>query len=222
MAVVVRQENPIRGILDIVTRTGDGVVAVDEAHRIVLWNAAAEEITGYPASEVLGRPCYEVTKGRDRNGNLLCYPGCPIAFMARREEFVRSYDMVVRCRSGEDRWINVSTIVLPRKSGLNCLVVHLFRDITVERTLRKLVEELSACGVLSSSEGRSPLASLTPREREVLQLVTQGARTREIAAKLYLSPLTVRNHVHRILQKLGARSRAEAVALAIRHGLKVL
>lgn len=222
MAVVVRQESPREEILDIVTRTGDGVFAVDEAHRIVLWNAAAEEILGYPANEVLGRPCYEVTKGRDQNGNLLCYPGCPIAFMARREELVRNYDMVVRCRSGEDRWINVSTIVLPRKSGLNCLVVHLFRDISEERALRRLVEEFSASGVLPAAAARSPLSSLTAREREVLQLVAQGARTREIAAKLYLSPLTVRNHIHRILQKLGARCRAEAVALAVRHGLKVL
>ncbi|MDR7434076.1 MAG: PAS and helix-turn-helix domain-containing protein [Armatimonadota bacterium] len=220
MAMAVKQESLLKGILDVVARTRDGVFAVDEAHRIVLWNAAAEEILGYSSGDVLGRPCYEVTKGRDRNGNLLCYPGCPIAFMARREEFIRSYDMIARCSSGEDRWINVSTIVLPRDSGLNCFIVHLFRDISEERALRRLVEQFSISGIVPAG-GRSPLASLTAREKEVLLLVAQGARTREIAAKLYLSPLTVRNHIHRILQKLGARCRTEAVALAVRYGLKV-
>ncbi len=53
---------------------------------------------------------------------------------------------------------------------------------------------------------------LTPRETEVLRMVTKGAKTAEIAASLYLSPHTVRDHVKAIFEKVGVCSRAELVA----------
>jgi ATP/maltotriose-dependent transcriptional regulator MalT len=54
-------------------------------------------------------------------------------------------------------------------------------------------------------------APLTRREREVFALVCEGLKNREIAARLYLSEATVKLHVRRILAKIGARSRTEAV-----------
>jgi DNA-binding NarL/FixJ family response regulator len=54
---------------------------------------------------------------------------------------------------------------------------------------------------------------LTPRQLEVLQMIAAGSTTGEIAQSLYLSPETVRWHVKAILRKLGARTRAEAVAV---------
>jgi DNA-binding NarL/FixJ family response regulator len=58
------------------------------------------------------------------------------------------------------------------------------------------------------------LASLTAREYEVLQLMTQGMDNREIASHLSVSYPTVRSHVRKVLEKLGARSRLEAVVKA--------
>ncbi|PPS91275.1 response regulator transcription factor [Streptomyces sp. MH60] len=63
------------------------------------------------------------------------------------------------------------------------------------------------------------LAALTAREREVTALVADGKSDQEIAAGLFLSPLTVRTHVQRAKTKLGARDRAQLVALAYRSGL---
>ena len=60
---------------------------------------------------------------------------------------------------------------------------------------------------------------LTPREREVLELVVTGATNREIAAALYISENTVGFHVKHILAKLHLKNRAQAVAYAIRSGL---
>lgn len=60
---------------------------------------------------------------------------------------------------------------------------------------------------------------LTSREAEVLALLADGISTREIGARLFISLNTARNHVQRLIAKLGAHSRLEAVAIARRNGL---
>lgn len=61
--------------------------------------------------------------------------------------------------------------------------------------------------------------SLSPREREVLELISAGLSNRAIAGALHISEFTVKNHVRRILDKLHASSRLQAVAEANRRGL---
>ena len=67
--------------------------------------------------------------------------------------------------------------------------------------------------------GTADLAQLTDREREVLAFVGRGLANDEIAAKLYLSPLTAKTHVSRIMTKLDARDRAQLVVIAYETGL---
>jgi DNA-binding NarL/FixJ family response regulator len=62
-------------------------------------------------------------------------------------------------------------------------------------------------------------ANLTPREQEVLVLMTEGFGQAEIAARLVVSSKTVGNHIEHILRKLGAHSRAQAIAFAFREHL---
>lgn len=62
-------------------------------------------------------------------------------------------------------------------------------------------------------------AHLTPREREVLQLLAQGMAQEEICRTLVIAPKTVSAHIQRILAKTGAHSRAQAIAFAYRDGL---
>jgi NarL family two-component system response regulator YdfI len=64
--------------------------------------------------------------------------------------------------------------------------------------------------------------TLTPREREVLRLLSSGLGNKEIAAKLKISEHTAKFHVASILGKLGAASRAEAVSIGMRNGLILL
>jgi DNA-binding NarL/FixJ family response regulator len=81
-------------------------------------------------------------------------------------------------------------------------------DPTVARLLADSVRRPSRVG-----------NSLTPREREVLALVAQGASNREIATNLVVSERTARTHVSAILSKLGLVSRTQAALWAVREGL---
>ena len=68
-------------------------------------------------------------------------------------------------------------------------------------------------------EDRQPREALTPRELEVLVLISEGLHNSEIAGRLFVTERTVKFHVSSILAKLGADNRTEAVALAARRGL---
>jgi DNA-binding NarL/FixJ family response regulator len=68
-------------------------------------------------------------------------------------------------------------------------------------------------------KAQQPAPLLSEREREVLQAIAVGQTNREIAAQLYLSPHTVKEHTSALYRKLGARNRAEAVQRAQRIGL---
>ena len=83
---------------------------------------------------------------------------------------------------------------------------------------RRLVERFARGGQETSAVHRD-LASLTPREREVLQLLARGLSNAELAAAFQLSEATVKTHVARILGKLQLRDRVQAVVVAYETGL---
>ena len=75
-------------------------------------------------------------------------------------------------------------------------------------------------GLLASLHGAAePVHTLTAREMEVLDLMARAVPVNEMAATLFISPHTARNHVKQILSKLDARSQLEAVVIAHRRGL---
>jgi DNA-binding NarL/FixJ family response regulator len=69
------------------------------------------------------------------------------------------------------------------------------------------------------ADKRPDVAPLSKRETEILQKVAYGATTKEVARDLEISPHTVKTHLERIFEKLGANDRAQAVAIAIRSGI---
>jgi DNA-binding NarL/FixJ family response regulator len=79
---------------------------------------------------------------------------------------------------------------------------------------RALFEEFQA-----ATERARPEAPLSRRETQILQRVAYGATTREVAHELGISAHTVKTHLERIFDKLGANDRAQAVAIALRLGL---
>ena len=80
------------------------------------------------------------------------------------------------------------------------------------------LDEAAAKHVAAALTPRSA-GTLTERETEVLRLIASGATNREIAARLYLSEGTVKNHISRILSRLGLRDRTQAAIYARDHGV---
>lgn len=83
---------------------------------------------------------------------------------------------------------------------------------------RRLIERFVRAGPPSGSPPPA-MATLTPREREVMLLIAQGLSNGEIAGRLYLSEATVKTHVNRLLAKLALRDRVQVVVLAYETGL---
>jgi two-component system nitrate/nitrite response regulator NarL len=100
--------------------------------------------------------------------------------------------------------------------------LHRFGSAILSVTRGDLVVELESPRRLQSTDDHADISdvvasSLTPREREVLTFLVDGASGAEMAAGLSLSPHTVRTHVQNVMSKLQVHSRVEAVAYAVRH-----
>jgi len=106
---------------------------------------------------------------------------------------------------------------------------YLLKDVSADELARAIRAAHAGRATLSpeavqalvhdASQPQLPGMTLTERERTVLVLMVEGLNNTQIAAKLTVSPSTVKSHVSNILSKLGVASRTEAVSLALRHGL---
>jgi PAS domain S-box-containing protein len=212
-------ELEIGQILEMICQSADGVVAVDADDHIIAWNQHAEQILGFKADEVLGRSCHEVLQGIDRYGNPVCFAGCAPMTCVHQGRAVHHFDYQVLGGDGQHRWTNVSFIPLRDEDGEILALVHLFRSTEgppkLEQILQDLQQKLLNAG--PSPAPHNPAAEehwtmLTPREQEILRLLCDGTSTGEIAERLCITAKTARNHIERILQKLDAHTRLEAVA----------
>jgi len=89
----------------------------------------------------------------------------------------------------------------------------------IVQAIHSLVLQAPAPGSTTNAAEKRIVSPLTPRERDVLRLVARGRTSRDIAAELSLSIRTVGRHITNIYSKIGARTRADATAYAMRHGL---
>ena len=90
----------------------------------------------------------------------------------------------------------------------------------VTRRMLELFADRMPTAATAAAEVADPrVASLTPREREVLRAIAEGLSNLEVAERLVLSETTVKTHVGRLLAKLGVRDRVQAVVLAYETGV---
>lgn len=215
-------------LFKLLSHTADGAFVIGENQRILFWNAAAQELLGYTAAEVLGRPCCEVLKGHDEQGFLFCRFQCRVVNSTAAGESLPNFDMWVRARSGKRQWVNLSILAAPQDQSPP-LIVHLIRDASEKRRNADVIEQVSAAMSLLQGPNvvtelwqalsRPDEVELSDREREVLSLLAQGLNTADIAQALTISVATTRNHIQNILNKLHVHSRLQAVAYALEHHL---
>ncbi len=96
--------------------------------------------------------------------------------------------------------------------------VHAGEAIIAPVMAVKLLDEFASLSTMPKKQNLRQ-GNLSPREREVLALVAQGLRNKEIGENLSISPHTVKAHLRSILDKLHLRTRAEAAAWAATHGM---
>ncbi len=203
------------GVLhDALARAAVGVFTVGADGTIAMWNPAAMSIMGFSAQEAAGELSCRLFASAG-GGDRLCYRGCHGGAPVRIAKRAHNFDVHTRTKAGQPVWLNVEALGVPGVNGRDWLTIHLFRDVTGMKTLLRLVEER-----LLGPNPPGEADALTRREREILGLLTSGFNTRAVAERLHVSPATVRNHVQKILDKLGVHSRLEAVAYA--HGKRLI
>jgi DNA-binding CsgD family transcriptional regulator len=212
-------------VLERIAQSGEAVFAFDGNDLIILWNKACERLLGRPAYQVLGRRCYDVLCGRDAYGNRYCGASCPVAAQARMhpDEELHTFLIDVPVGGGATRRVSATPFAISGGHPSLATIVHVLRDpeappSDLERELADAVDEgPSSRPTLRTAAGE--LTSLTDREQEILRKMAQGLATDEIAAELFISPVTVRNHIAKILSKLDVHTKLAAVAFAYQHGL---
>ena len=180
------------------THSKNAMVLLDDNRRHIEVNGAYLQLLGYRRAALIGHPVYEFVVG----GPMVTLPEWRT--ILRRREFAGAADLI-RADGGKV-WVEFAGH--PETVTGQRLV--LFVVLTTSRRGRR--RSAGAAGADPSNTG------LTAREFEVIQLVALGLSGREIAQELHLAHDTVRTHVRNAMGKLGTRTRAHAIVVALRRG----
>lgn len=202
------------------------MVTRDSDHRIESVNAAFRALTGHDGSAAIGRTADDLqlwTQAEQR---------AALEQLAEHGR-VRDGDALLRAESGGALHALVSAETISM-DGAPC-VLWVFHDVTErkqsERELAAAIEEvmkdtnwlshsiLDKLATLRHPGERTPAVALSPREREILELICDDLDDGSIAERLELSRNTVRNHVARLYAKIGVNRRSGAVIWGRERGI---
>ena len=145
--------------------------------------------------------------------------GSGLALVRAARERSKDIGLVVLTMLSDD-----STLLEALDAGASALVRKSAPSEQVISAVRRAAEmpsEFSASGLAEAMRRQSdtPQTTLTTRETEVLKLLVEGASVAQVGRQLFMSPSTVKTHIGKIYDKLGAHNRASAVIAAVRLGL---
>jgi DNA-binding CsgD family transcriptional regulator len=188
-------------------RSRHPMLIADDQRRWVTGNAAACDLLGIAREEIPWRTMDDFTAPNERKrleeqwGAFLSNGGAE-----------GWYQLYVPDRGPVPVEFSATANVLPARH----LSVFIPPDeASAEQAESALAREATWAPVVVEGSGR---LQLTEREREVMMLVASGLQSGDIAERLFLSPETVKSHVHNALGKLGAHTRAHGVAIALVTG----
>ena len=131
----------------IVNSIADGVITVSKDLHITSFNRSAEEVTGFAAHEVIGKPCRSIFRSR------ACEEGCPVRETIRTGDPAAGVEVEILTRDGSRIPVSMNTALLRDEKGDVTGAVESFRDLS---RVRKLTEELRGKYSFRSIIGRSP------------------------------------------------------------------
>lgn len=182
--------------IEIVAEAGDGETAIRMVSQyeldVVLLDIGLPRIGGIEASRQIRQKC----------------PGLPILVLTSRSD-----------KALINQLIEVGVQGYCLKGVTAEMLVLALRSVVAGASWWDQVATNEIHALANSKPAKEPASPLTPREQEILQLITVGKTTQEIAETFYITPGTVRVHVHAILQKLEVRDRTQAALLALQKGL---
>lgn len=181
------------------------VVAVDEHASISGCNAATRRLLGFGHDTGAGRRCFELMRLQDERGRSFCSARCPVTDALCQRHFFTFHRVAW---TDPSRGMLLPLVLLsvplgPPREGRRPPLFHLLAP----RVDPVAVTTGRAHGTTSLHE------PLSLREQDVLRLLADGHGTEAIAEALFISPVTVRNHVQHILAKLHVHRRLDAVML---------
>src|SRR5581483_289737 len=205
-------------------RTTDAAFSVTEEGEIVSWNHAAQKLLGYSATEAVHKTCYDILEGMGPLGTRVCHQHCSVAECAGGSTEIPNFDMHMKTRSGERRWVNMSTLVFDNQRTGRRLLIHLAHDVTEQQKSEELMRKMLDLSKQFRSMGEGsvhaePVSPLWEKGKNILRLFAEGKDSDEVAHVLGISGQTLRNHLHHINPKLRTHNRLEAVMNAMQRKL---
>jgi PAS domain S-box-containing protein len=179
-------------------------MVVDADGAVAVCNQAAADLLGLDRKKILGKRCWSVGGLHHPTGECFCTRDCAIQQDARLGILPSRRRLVLEA-GGRSRPVDVLTFLMPdpESDGERVPLLHVLEPVAQEKRQVQHPHPVN-------------LDVLSPRELEVLRLLAAGRSTAEIAQELHISRVTVRNHVQRVLKKLGVHSRMEAVLACVR------
>lgn len=218
---------PLRRLVTAIADTGDAAFVVSLDCQFLAWNWRAQQLFGYAPTEILGRYCYDVFRGRDASGQGICCVNCPMVTAARLGYSTPPTETQVFAKCNRPIWVRVDPIVLHRSQELVSAVLVLATDVSRYKLTEQIMRLIATCLVNSGPTSPMPaiddvaatlcmcFPTLTRREADVLWLVIIGEDYSHIATILNIHPTTARNHIQHILARLDVHSQRQAVLKAM-------
>ena len=181
--------------------------------KVVYANARAETMLDVAIPDVLGRPCHEMVRGKDQDGEPWCKAHCNVQKTVEADEEVEPYTIRVEGQDGE-HWVQMLVIPFRCEELDGTCLAHCAFNVDRQHMIESYLDRIAARTPLNTDrEFDLSRSRLSKREKEVLDLLVEDENLYSIAEKLGVSYYTVRNHVQHILGKMGVHSTLEAVAL---------
>ncbi|MHB9111268.1 MAG: PAS domain-containing sensor histidine kinase [Thermoleophilia bacterium] len=146
----------------VLASVADGVYVVDISGHIILWNRAAEVITGYTAEEMIGKDCYGSGSGDESESS----PFCATAASVSEGFSSTGYEVLISGKSGDRMWLSVSAAPIRDTDGVITGIVHVFRDISEYKEIDRVKSDFVAT---VSHELRTPLTSILGFSKTLLR-----------------------------------------------------